>query len=482
VDLSRGATLCAFFGLVHCAYSQGIHRTYDYNNREDAGWTVLERKQGGFLIGGQSDAPGLKGLVIAVDSFGVTEWVTELDSSKSGTDDVLQLLELDNGAVVAVGTYHDSAEGARDIFIMRLSPHGDIVSYVLLDAGYNDRPIAVNLAYEDTLVVAGWFQNPDTPTHTTVFLLFVDTAGNVARQVDHFGSSSVYPSSLRATFDGGFVVAGDLASVATNSFDLFLLKTDGLGNMKWIKRYGDSFDQFGGEVLTIADSGYTICGNHKWDDDDWDGQVVRVDTSGDMVWEMKYDRDNGSYDVLKAIAPTSGGYVVAGSTLVGPDQLDAWLLRLNNGGDTIWTRRYTFYGQDSYTFPNEIVQTADSGFAVVGYIINNLVATRNDIWFLKTDGHGQTCEPPPCAWSVGTERLTLLEPLIYPNPSSGPISVRTPTWPCVLEVVDLQGRTMTQVLIEGSTSAIDLTSLRPGVYLLALVSESGTTMSRLLKL
>ena len=64
---------------------------------------------------------------------------------------------------------------------------------------------------------------------------------------------------IRETYDHNFIMVGDYL-VSANKTNIFLIKTDSLGNEIWKKKYPTSEYTQGLRVLETPDKGYLICG------------------------------------------------------------------------------------------------------------------------------------------------------------------------------------------------------------------------------
>jgi hypothetical protein len=83
-------------------------------------------------------------------------------------------------------------------------------------------------------------------------------------------------------------------------------------------------------------------------------------------------------------ATSDGGYMIAAKTnSLGAGGYDAWLLKTNASGDTLWTKTYGDTGDDDARC---VRQTSDGGYIVAG---NKTMSGRyNDGWIFKTDAQG----------------------------------------------------------------------------------------------
>lgn len=202
----------------------------------------------------------------------------------------------------------------------------------------------------------------------------------------------------------------------------------------WLREYDTpSSDESGVSVTeTNGQDGYIICGYRTTPVNLQDIFLVRTDLSGDTIWTKQYGVQNGS-DYGMKILKTGDGYVIGGMT-VKPSILNfsTWLLKLDENGDTLWTRTYldsarimsvcaipdggfaltgsqssgldykafvaktdsegnliwlNYYGDYESSFGLSIITTSDNGFAVLG-CVNNPPTYSDDVWLLKLDNQG----------------------------------------------------------------------------------------------
>ncbi|PCH95280.1 MAG: hypothetical protein COB85_04685 [Bacteroidetes bacterium] len=229
------------------------------------------------------------------------------------------------------------------------------------------------------------------------------------------GSKSDGGSSISGTFDGGYIVAGysysDDGDVhghhGTFSFaDALVVRYTANGDTLWTKSFGGSLDDVPNKILQTPDSGFVFVAFSKSSDGDitghhgsgstWDIWVVKLDASGNLIWEKSYGGTNHEYGLGIDIVGNQG-YIVAGSARSTDDDVwgnlggaDFWVLRLDLNGDTIWTKSY---GGTGYEYAEDIKTTSDGGFIVVGECASsNIDVTSNngsdDYWILKLDSVG----------------------------------------------------------------------------------------------
>ena len=134
------------------------------------------------------------------------------------------------------------------------------------------------------------------------------------------GNEPDWISSIQETSDGGSIVAGHTESFGygTDS-NVWAMKLVSDGSITWEKTYSGVPYDWASSVRATADGGYIIAGyTEGFGAEGGDVWVIKVDSSGGVLWETRYGGDGvtggvGS-DEATAIQETIDGYIVAGRT------------------------------------------------------------------------------------------------------------------------------------------------------------------------
>ena len=193
--------------------------------------------------------------------------------------------------------------------------------------------------------------------------------------------------SIQQTADGGYVVAGYANSndgdVSGNhgDFDYWIVKLDQSGNLVWQKCLGGSNKEEAWSIRQTADGGYVVAGRTYSNDGDVRGNhgdgdywVVKLDASGNLVWQKCLGGSNN--DEARSIQQTAdGGYVVAGHTNSNDGDVrgnhgddDYWVVKLDASGNLVWQK---CLGGSKDEYAQSVQQTADGGYVVAGYTYSN---------------------------------------------------------------------------------------------------------------
>ena len=249
-----------------------------------------------------------------------------------------------------------------------------------------DRGYSVQQTSDGGYIIAGWTESFGAGGED-VYLIKTDSLGDSLWTKTYGYSSSDFGYSVQQTTDGGYIIVGCTYPFGAAFVDVYLIKTDADGNPLWTNEYGGEFSDLGHLVQQTSDGGYIIAG---WTTSfglfDFDIYVLKTNSNGDTLWTKTYggpDFESGT-----AVQQTSdGGYIISGATKsFGPGDGDVYLIKTDENGDTLWTRTY---GGTSDDIGNFVQETPDGGYIVVGYT-SSFGAGGYDVYLIKTDENGDT--------------------------------------------------------------------------------------------
>jgi hypothetical protein len=195
------------------------------------------------------------------------------------------------------------------------------------------------------------------------------------------GSGGDIGYSVQQTSDGGYIISG----VCTMDQDIWLLKTDASGDSLWSKTYGDWSYEVGHSVQQTTDGGYVVIGHTYRANRDYDVWLLKTDALGDTLWTKTFGGDgvDNGHSVRQTI---DGGYIITGVTYPGSEDGDVYLVKTNALGDTIWT---TTFGGNEGDWGNSVQQTADGGYIIAG-VKNGSGIGIGEGYLIKTNTFGDT--------------------------------------------------------------------------------------------
>lgn len=201
------------------------------------------------------------------------------------------------------------------------------------------------------------------------------------------GSHDDRAYSIRQTMDGGFIITGYTESFGNSSPDVWLIKTDSLGDTLWTRSFGGYDDDCGCDVAQTIDSGYVIIGyTRSIGAGDYDIWLLCTNALGDTVWTKTFGSIYKDYGYsIKQLS--DGGFIIAGAMftpIAGGNNY--CLIRTDPFGNALWTKMYHNEGSD---YAHCVLATSDNGFAAIGYTDIEGGCSRA-VWLIKTDNFGDT--------------------------------------------------------------------------------------------
>ena len=217
-----------------------------------------------------------------------------------------------------------------------------------------------------------------------LFFISIDLNAQNIFQKTFGGIGADYGYSVTQTTDGGYIVSG-FTSIGSFAGDIYLIKTDSLGDTLWTRTFGGTGSEGGISVQQTTDGGYIIAGYTNSFVTNMQVYVIKTDGNGDSLWTKTIGGVN--LDSGNSIQQTiDGGYIISGTTnSSGGGNMDVYLIKINPSGNAIWAKSYGV-GNIEYGYSAE--QTTDSGYIIVGG--NNTFTTDYDIYLIKTDVNGDT--------------------------------------------------------------------------------------------
>ncbi len=241
--------------------------------------------------------------------------------------------------------------------------------------------------YNTIMTKEGGLALVSTASFVDGYLLKTDSCGVVewSKKYDYNGQSDDFKAGIQ-TFDGGYVMIGTTFSSVTFKNDMFVVRTNSVGDTIWQKSIGGANNDYGRAIIETADTNYVLVGyTTSYGIGGNDIYVVKIDTSGNVITQKTYGATKN--EQANAIINTMDGNIaIFGETKsYGSGQEDYYLMKLNTSLDSIWGK---YYGGTKSDFGMSLVQTPDSGFAMAGGSGSYTTTSTQDFYIVKADKQG----------------------------------------------------------------------------------------------
>jgi len=448
-------------------------------------------------------------------------------------EQAFSIIPLDEGGYMAAGYRVATYNGDEDIWLLRIAENGDTLWTKCYEMGGSERAWCIQRTYDGGFIVCGeteafnvqwdpdvflmktdengdslWFHHwggdnldaaynvKETPDHgfalvgTTesfgenwknVWLIRTDSVGDTlwTKTFGSTGQGTVEGKSLDLTDDGGFIIVGRTQFFGTTDYEeVYLIKTDNTGVAEWQTVYGgDTSSEWGESVVQTEDGGFIIGANFREMSADWDWYFIKTDQDGNVDWTTKLGGDGNDY--MNCVRQTSdGGFIGAGSyTVYNPyAQIDFAALKIDSAGDSVWLFEIGDGSEDEAAW---IEETGDDEYILAG------TRAYSNVYLVKLGGElGIPIKEP------GQYPKSYALHKAYPNPFNLnvtlgfdlPMSAKVS-----LEIFDVTGRSAAKV-VEGYYMAgvheviFDASTLASGLYIYWLRADQYTSAGKIILL
>jgi hypothetical protein len=258
----------------------------------------------------------------------------------------------------------------------------------------DDRAYSVQQTADGGYIIAGYTASYGAGG-ADVYLIRTDSIGDTLWTRTYGGADNDYGFSVQQTTDSGFIVAGYTNSHGAGGLDLYLIKTDSTGDTLWTRTYGGAGDDHAYSVQQTDDSGFVIAGyTESFGPGNGDMYLIRTDVHGETLWTRTY---GGAYnnDVARSVQETRDGcYIVAGWTgLYAPLHGSlVFAIRIDTAGSTQWARTYQPDDTFRCDYAFSVQEAGDDGFVFAGSHLASLLLIRTGpdggVWWRLTYGSG----------------------------------------------------------------------------------------------
>lgn len=269
--------------------------------------------------------------------------------------------------------------------LMMAASYGQIEFVKVYGGGSYDVGRALAQTADDGYVLAGSTGSFELD-NGQFMLIRIDAWGTELWRRYYGGIYADMLESMAQTADGGLIMTG-FTETLDKSYQIQVIRTDANGEPLWAKVFGGDAWDVGKHVKELSDGRFAIAGQtYSEGAGQGDAYLLILDAAGDSLWARTYGGTQS--DGAGSVAETGdGGFILAGHTeSVGAGGRDAWLLRLNAEGDTIWTRTY---GGEEEDMAHAVLRMHDGNFAMAGHKVSN-GAGGKDLWLAKVNANGNT--------------------------------------------------------------------------------------------
>jgi len=368
-----------------------FHKTY---GRTEYNWAYSVRQtfDGGYIASGGSrnlNNPDNDAYIVKTDAYGDTLW-TLLIAGVSDQDMAASVKQTTDSGFIVGGYTYDPLTFHYSPSLIRLNANGDTLwtkmyrVWICNNIHCSDVTTDVLQTSDGGFVITGRFETQPISGSRNVFLIKTDTVGNRLWSKVYESGTYCEPGYLVQTPDSGFLIAG--WSNGSSLGDVYLIRTDEAGDTLWTRYFGGSSSDFAMSIEPTNDSGFVICGyTQSFGAGEWDIYLIKTDANGDTLWTRTYGGAGTDYG-FSAWQTSDGGYIVSGRTLSFSTDDKVYLIKTDSLGNVLWSK---IYGKSIYNYRNAVVPTDDGGY-IIGAEYFHTDSLSSDLYLIKTDADGNS--------------------------------------------------------------------------------------------
>jgi len=162
------------------------------------------------------------------------------------------------------------------------------------------------------------------------------------------------------------------------------------GDTLWTRIYGGWLAEKGECVRQTLDGGYILTGlTASFGPTGGNAWLMKTDANGDSLWTRVYGGNREDIGYVVELT-TDGGYIIGGHTQsYGAGDSDMWLLKTDANGDRLWAKTYGGYTWEKCF---SVQQTTDGGYVMAGRTASFGMGGY-DFYVVKVDDKGHELCP-----------------------------------------------------------------------------------------
>jgi hypothetical protein len=469
-----------------------------------------------FLLGRSSSADldfentlgGADAIITKMDDLGNIEWLKHYGGS--GDDSVSDIQETPDGGFVVVGRSESndgdltSNQGNLDYWIFKVDANGLVEWSVSYGGSNDDSARAVCVTSDQGFIIVGDSQSDDGDVsgnygQDDVWIIKLNAAGDLVWEMHYGGSGGEDAADVIQIANGEYIV---LSGTESDDFDVsenysiqanededddgedcWVLRLDATGQIIWEQNFGGSGEESPEELLKIDDQKYLICGRTSSQDIDItdhngsnDGWVMQINDQAELAWSNSLG-GSGSDWINGITHDPAGGYFFSGFSESDDGEVannygghDAWLGKLSVEGELLWEKNFGGT-HDDRARSIDILES--------GHILFTGTSISSDIDVESNSGGYDmwvVCLDPLTLDNISSQSATI-EMVVAPNPAQDnlKISIYGLNAPMQVRILNGNGQFVNQFLLTGISKTLDISEYESGTYFIQVTSGRSTT-------
>jgi len=348
--------------------------------------SAQETADGSYIAAGWSNTNSAKlvdMMLVKTDAAGGLLWTKTLGGTE---DDYAQSVrETADGGFVLAGYTENTLSSYAAVY--KLNASGNTVWSRIFTNDLGSKSYSIEPTADGGFILTGYIDSFSPVTGLVgfgmedLYLVKLDSSGSVVWEKRFGGTATDIGHSVIEVTGGGFVVAGTTGSFdVSQTPDIYLIRTDAVGNLLWESHFGDTLTQYGYDLLEDANGGFVVSGISATLSAGYVYSLYKVDAAGSLITSTTFGSTTNTSTPTSVATAGDGGYVIAGS-----DSFDAQLFKTNASGSLLWQKTFNWSPFQTMCTASSVERTSDGGYILGG---SAWPGTGKDVYLIKTDKDG----------------------------------------------------------------------------------------------
>lgn len=248
----------------------------------------IEEVEDGYIVTGRfQDVTGSGLLLLKLDFQGNKVWRRSYsDPTSAGFSHGFSAQQTTDKGYIVAGfahiNYYDSTRH-KDIMIVKTDTFGVEEWRKFFGGSADELGTFVRQDNDKNYFISGTTNSYGVGTESNMYLIKLDSLGDSLWTKTYGGNLTETATALWPTNDGGCIIVGKSNSFSAGDFDGYIVKTDANGDTLWTKIYGGLGEETINSVQQTADNGYIMAGFTDSEAlGDFDMWLLKTDSLGNL--------------------------------------------------------------------------------------------------------------------------------------------------------------------------------------------------------
>ena len=350
---------------------------YGYSD-DDMGADIIQLSDNSYALVGtiNSSVQERDMCFIKTDKYGNSTESIKLFGARHN-DEGVKIKEVPTGGYILLGTYENTVERDKDIYMVKLNSDGVAVWERTFGSTADDEAFDILALDEGGFIITGYSDSLEINSRD-ILIAKVSASGEL-EWFNLIGYSGVETGQCLMETNDGYLIVGTTNSrpVGTNVNNIIVVKTNKSGTGFLPKTFSSSGNTEGIHVEQVNSSYYILGTAYGADAVTSQFTILNIDNNLNLITENSFGEGTKCY--AKKLIKKGDNLYIYGTTEF---DINSQEITLINTTTSLSNFEYHYYGSTSLMQAAGISETSDGGFIMTGV---NKINEKSSILLIKVD-------------------------------------------------------------------------------------------------